>query len=99
MDLFKNFNDFMKKNKLLLDILNVILGVALIVLLALAFSNPGNKYYIFFSFLSGGLINLSNGLKLKQEKARKSMGITSIMLGIIIIAIGFLIMNTDFLIG
>lgn len=83
-----------KNNKLnLMDLFNTIVGIALIVSLILVFQNPGNRYAILATCLSGGLMNILNGLKQWKDPKRKMMGMTFFMMGVIVIALGFIIMD------
>ncbi len=91
----EQLKDFSSKNNKLnwMDLFNTIVGIALIVSLFLVFQNPGNRYAILAICLSGGLMNVLNGLKQWKDPKRKMMGMTFFMLGIIVIALGFIIMD------
>jgi hypothetical protein len=75
------------------DIINTIVGIALIVSVVLIFIFPYNQYAILAACISGGLINIMNGLKQRKEPGRKSMSMTLIMMGIIVIFLGFVIIK------
>ena len=77
----------------LMDLFNTIIGIALIVSLILVFQNPGNRFAILATCLSGGLMNILNGLKQWKDPKRKMMGMTFFMMGAIVIALGFIIMD------
>ncbi len=84
----------LKNNKLnLIDLFNTVVGIALIVSLILVFQNPGNRFAILAICLSGGLMNILNGLKQWKDPKRKTMGMTFFMMGAIVIALGFIIMD------
>lgn len=73
------------------DAISLLLGVALIVLLILIKTVPGNKLVLLGAFLLGGLLNISNGLKFSSDQKKKNLGRSSIMLGVIIIFLGMVI--------
>jgi len=73
------------------DVINMLLGVALIVSLILIFLNPTNQITILIACTTGGLINLLNGLKLMKDPKKKTTGMTYLMMGCILIAMGFFI--------
>lgn len=77
----------------LLDLINTIVGVALIVSLVLIFQHPENRYAILAACLSGGLMNILNGLKQMKDVKRRMMGMTFLMMGTIVIILGFLIIQ------
>jgi len=89
--IMENIYIFIKKHKLLLDILNVILGVIVIVLIVLVLINPKNQYLLAATFCVGGLMNISNGLIQINDKQKKVTSISLIAIGIIIITVGVLI--------
>lgn len=77
----------------LLDLINTIVGVALIVSLILIFQHPENRYAILAACLSGGLMNILNGLKQMKDSKRRTMGMTFLMMGVIVILLGFIIIQ------
>ncbi len=77
----------------LLDLINTIVGVALIVSLILIFQHPENRYAIMVACLSGGLMNILNGLKQMKDIKRRTMGMTFLMMGVIVILLGFIIIQ------
>jgi hypothetical protein len=84
----------LKNSKLnLMDLFNTVVGIALIVSLILVFQNPSNRFAILAICLSGGLMNILNGLKQWKDPKRKTMGMTFFMMGAIVIALGFIIMD------
>ncbi len=97
-----NMNKFKKQlekfssgnNKInILDLINTIVGIALIVSLILIFQNPTNRYAILAACISGGLVNILNGVKLTRSPKSKTTGFTFIMMGVIVIGLGFIIME------
>ncbi len=76
-----------------MDLFNTLAGIALIVSLVLVFYNPSNRYAILSICLFGGLVNILNGLKNWKNPKRKTMGMTFFMMGIIVIVLGFIIMD------
>lgn len=79
-----------------LGFINISLGIALIILLALIMKFPHNKHILLGAFTVGGLLNMSNGMILFKDANKKNMGLSSIMLGIIIIFLGFIIVKVMF---
>lgn len=75
------------------DIINLILGLGLLVSILLIFLLPNNPYPILSACIFGGFVNLMNGLRLMKEPIRKMNGVTFIMLGIIVMVLGFVIVN------
>lgn len=86
--------DSLRTNQIhLLDVINTIMGVALIVSVVLIFQHPENRYAILAACLSGGLMNILNGLKQMKDTKRRMMGMTFLMMGTILIILGFLILQ------
>lgn len=83
----------LQDHNLLIDILNTLLGIALIIFLILIFKNPRDKRVIMTAFFLGGSMNILNGIKYLKTPKKNAMGTTSVILGIIIIFIGYAITN------
>lgn len=77
----------------LVDLINTIVGVALIVSLVLIFQHPTNRYAILAACLSGGLVNILSGIKQMKDPKRRMTGLTFIMMGVIVIVLGFIIIG------
>jgi hypothetical protein len=75
------------------DLINVVAGVTLLVSLVLIFQHPTNRYAILAACLSGGLMNILTGVKQMKDPKRKTMGMSFLMMGAIVILLGFIIMN------
>jgi hypothetical protein len=97
-----NMNKFKKQleeyasrnNKVnIVDLINTMVGVVLIVSLVLIFQQPTNRYAILAACLSGGLMNILSGTKQMKDPKRKVTGLTFIMMGAIVIGLGFIIME------
>lgn len=73
--------------------INTAAGIVLIVSVVLIFVFPYNHYAILAACISGGFINIMNGLKQRKEPGRKSMAMTLIMMGVIVIFLGFVIIS------
>ena len=93
----KQFEEYASKNNRIgmVDLINTIVGVALIVSLILIFQHPTNRYAILAACLSGGLMNLINGVKQMKNPKQKMTGLTLFMMGVIEIFLGFIIMGMD----
>lgn len=85
----ENIYKILKEHKLFLDVFNVILGVAVIVLIVLLFINPENSIFLFAALLAGGFMNIVNGL-LHLPHKNKAMSLVLIVMGIIIIFLAFI---------
>ena len=83
----------LQDHNLLIDILNTLLGIALIIFLILIFKNPRDKRVIMTAFFLGGSMNILHGIKYLKTPKKNAMGTTSVILGIIIIFIGYAITN------
>lgn len=75
-------------NKLLFDIINVILGIGVIILVILAFLFKNNPIILFVFFMVCGIMNIVNGLKFYKESKKRTMANSFVMLGVIIIIVG-----------
>jgi len=75
------------------DIINVIVGVVLIVSLIIIFQNPYNRYAILIACISGGLMNILNGLKYRKDPKKKTMGMSFLMMGVIVMLLGIYIIG------
>lgn len=82
-----------KKPSVTIDIINTVAGIALIVSVVLIFVFPYNHYAILAACISGGFVNIMNGLKQRREPGRRSMSMTLIMMGVIVIFLGFVIIS------
>ncbi|MGB4660732.1 MAG: hypothetical protein WBI07_16285 [Mobilitalea sp.] len=86
-------------NKLLMKVIkygdksNMILGVALIVSLLLIYIFPNNQIAILSACISGGLMNIVNGLKMIRDPKKLSTGMTFLAMGVLIIVLGFIIIK------
>ncbi len=73
--------------------INTILSIALIIALFYFFLKPDSQYAILIACFAGGLINVSNGMAMQKETAKKTVGMNYILFGVIIIALGFIIVR------
>lgn len=89
----KQLEEYLTKNNRinLVDLINIVVGVALIVSLILIFQHPTNRYAILVACLSGGIMNILNGMKQMKDPKRKMTGLTYVMMGVIVIVLGFII--------
>lgn len=84
----KQMNQKPKKNQNFVEAINVILGITLIVFMFLLTLFPDSRAVLLILIVSGGLMNISNGVKMIKDTARKNMGWSFMMLGAIIIVLG-----------
>lgn len=80
-----------KDNKLLLDIVNVILGIVIIILFILVYLNPHNRYLFFAAFEVSGFMNIVNGIRQIKDNSKKQRGSFFLLSGIIIMIIGIML--------
>lgn len=73
--------------------IKTIMGIALFVLLIICYLFPNNKIVILTACIAGGLINVINGLELMKDPKRMMTGMTFLMMGVIIIIVGFIIIK------
>ena len=79
-----------KRLHLTLDAVIVALSIALVICLTLTFLYPKNSMFLYAAFVAGGTINITNGLKTVQDKRKRTIGMSYIFFGILIILLGFL---------
>lgn len=89
----KKLVKIIKENHLILDVLNVLLGLALIVTVVLFCMFPGNKIVIGLMILLSGFMNIGNGIKRYQDKTSRAMGMALITVGACILMIGVYVLN------
>jgi uncharacterized membrane protein HdeD (DUF308 family) len=70
------------------DIVIVLCGILLIVFLVLTLTHPKNSFFMLAAFAAGGLINVLNGFKIIKDKKKRSMAISYIFFGIILLFLG-----------
>ncbi|MDF2586511.1 MAG: hypothetical protein K0S41_352 [Anaerocolumna sp.] len=59
----KNFLKIIKENKLILDIMNVVIGFIIVILIILLFLNPDKQYLLAIVFLLGVIMNVLNWIR------------------------------------
>ena len=82
--MFKRFNRFIHDKGIIKEIINIILGILMVVAL-LVFSLTKNVYSICAVIILGAMMNIFNGLALLRKKEKKTMGMSMISLGIIVL--------------
>lgn len=83
----------LQNKSIIFDLGNTILGFILIALLIIVVRNPENSKAVMAAFFLGGSMNILNGLKCMQTSKKNGMGMSFFLLGIIIIFIGYVIVN------
>lgn len=83
-----NWNKIIKDNKLLPDLINVILGIAVVVLFVLVILMPGNYGIMSALMIVAGTMNLSNGYRKARVNGQKGMGVFLGIVGLVIITFG-----------
>lgn len=69
--------------------MNTILSIVLVIALFYYFLKPSSKYAIFVACFAGGSINMVNGMNMWRIPSKRSMGMSYLLFGAIIIALGF----------
>ena len=69
------WNEIIKDNKLLPDLINVVLGVVVIVLFVLVILFPDNNAIMASLLIVAGVMNLSNGFRKAKVPGQTGMGI------------------------
>jgi uncharacterized membrane protein HdeD (DUF308 family) len=87
------FRKFLEKYSLKSDMINLLLGIILIVSLVIIYKYPNNQMCILTACISGGLINVTYGLKLMKDPKKMTTGMPFLMMGIIVIVLGFVIIS------
>lgn len=82
------WNEIVKNNKLLPDLINVILGIAVIVLFVLVILIPDNYAIMSALMIVAGIMNLSNGFRKSRVNGQKGIGMFLGIVGLIVIAFG-----------
>ena len=82
--MFKRFNRFIHDKGLVKEILNIIMGILMVVAL-LVFSLTRSALSICAVIVLGSIMNVFNGLSMVRNKEKKTMGMSMIFLGIIIL--------------
>ena len=84
-----------KKPSVRADIINTVAGIALIVFIVLIFVFPNNHYAILAACITGGLMNIMNGLKQRKSPTGKSMSTALIVMGAIVIFLGLVVFGIN----
>ncbi|WP_310601806.1 hypothetical protein [Anaerosporobacter sp.] len=82
------WNKIITDNKLLPDLINMILGVAVIVLFILVMLEPSSYGLMSALMVVAGIMNLSNGYRKYKVNGQKAMGIFFGMVGFAIFIFG-----------
>ena len=87
--MFSSGNKFSKVIRIIIDILNVALGLGVVVLAVMTFMNTkGNAWMFPFIFLMGGLMNLLTGIKHLMND-RRADGIVLEVAAVILFAVAY----------
>ena len=86
-NLKKQLEKFLAKTNLA----NSIVGIALVVSLFYLFLNPMNSFAVLAACITGGFVNIANGYRQMKDPKRKTLGMSLIMMGIIIILLGLVV--------
>ena len=75
------------------DIINLVMGFVFIISFLLIYLNPYNRFAIMTAASSAGLMNIMNGFKLVKDPKKKTTGSSYILMGVILIAFGFFLIQ------
>ncbi len=73
------------------DIMITLVGIALLILIVIIFLNPRNMTIILIACFACGSINILQGMKHMRDPKKRTTGMSYLMLGIIVIVVGFII--------
>lgn len=76
------------KRKLSTDMLNVIIGIVVLLFILLYSVFPQNKVIFLIGVMVVGAINIATGLSVYRQNRKQGIGMSYILIGGIIIAIG-----------
>ncbi|MDF2541860.1 MAG: hypothetical protein K0S47_1578 [Herbinix sp.] len=79
----------------ILNIVQVLLGIALVLLIFLLVQSPANQNILLLAFCVGGAMNIFNGIKTVEDKKRKNMGYSYILFGLCMIILGIAIVKRN----
>ena len=85
----------LKNNDLILDTVNVILGIIMIIAIFIVFKWQ-SVIALFATVWMAGLINVVNGLKLLLKKNKKMLGQSMVFMGMLIIVGGTVLLVSGF---
>ncbi len=95
--MFKDFFKIIKDKNLVKEVVNITVGILMAVAL-LVFFVTGNPYSICAVILLGALMNVLNGLSWIRRKEKKSMGMSMILLGVVILLVFMIYLSNGYLI-
>ncbi len=90
MDQRNNLFEKLKKKNIKI---NTVLSIILVMALFYYFLKPNSRYAILAACFAGGSINVINGMNMWKEPTKRSMGMSYALFGVIIIALGFIIVR------
>ncbi len=79
-----------KNKEMVNNTVNMILGLLMLTAL-LVFGKTGNCISMYVIIFSGGLMTISNGYRLLQQKNQRHMGQSMILFGIVILFLGMIV--------
>lgn len=89
----EKLNKFIKKITLKSNIILALAGIILMIVIIFIYLNPTNLNAILIAAIACGIMNIIQAFKMLKDPKRKSMGLTYLMMGIIIIVVGFIIVK------
>ena len=90
MDKQKNLLEKLKDKKINI---NTVLSIVLVIAIFYFFLKPNSRYAILAACFAGGLINVTNGMTMWRQPAKRTVGMSYLLFGVIIIAVGFIIVG------
>lgn len=89
----KNLLELFKKKEMLTDVFNVLLGLLLCGSIVVVCMNPGNRTALLCLFFSGAGVNIGNGIKMCRDPKQRNIGYSMLLLGAVILIIGFYVLT------
>jgi len=77
---------WLKNKEAVADTVNMILGLLMLTALVI-FWKTGNKFSMYAIIVSGGAMNVCNGLRYLKQKGRRQMGYSMILFGVVILVL------------
>lgn len=92
----KRFLELIREKRMLIDIINMVIGVALIILVLILLAYPMKPVLYICAICLAGIMYIMNGFKVMSGNKNKNMAKSMIMTGGIIMVIGIVAVITIF---
>ncbi|HHV13549.1 MAG TPA: hypothetical protein GXX75_25115 [Clostridiales bacterium] len=85
----KWFEELLKKNIKI----NTVLAMVLVVALFFFYLKPDSKIAVLVACFAGGFMNMLNGIPMWKDPVKRTTGMSYLLFGAVIIALGFIIIQ------